>query len=80
MRRLLAAAALLALGGAVLALLQLAFAGRRGRLWEPVLAWASRRPGLTSALLFLLLLEAANTMQTLKRALELASAVAGRLL
>ena len=70
----------MALGAAVLAALQLAFAGRAGRLWRPVLRWAERWPGLTAALLFLLLLEAANTMQTLKRALELASALAGRLL
>ena len=70
----------MALGAAVLAALQLAFAGRGARLWRPVLGWAERWPGLTAALLFLLLLEAANTMQTLKRALELGSALAGRLL
>ena len=73
-------AAGMALGAAVLIALQLAFAGRAARLWQPVLGWAERRPGLSAALLFLLLVEAANTMQTLKRALELGSALAGRLL
>ncbi|MDQ4088084.1 MAG: phosphatase PAP2 family protein [Pseudomonadota bacterium] len=68
------------IGAAMLLLVQLAFAGRRAGLWEPVLRWASRFPGVTAAFLFLLLIEAANTMQTLKRGLEIASSVAGRLL
>ena len=68
------------IGGAVLLLLQLAFAGRRARFLEAVVGWTFRWPGLTAAFLFLLLLEAANTMQTLKRLLELASSVAGRLM
>lgn len=68
------------IGAGMLGTLQLALAGRRARLWQPLLGWADRRPGITAALLFLLLLEAANTMQTLKRALELASALGGRLL
>ena len=45
-----------------------------------MLGWTARHPGLTAALLFLLLLEAANTMQTLKRGLELVAGVAGHLL
>jgi membrane-associated phospholipid phosphatase len=68
------------IGAAILVLLQLGFAGRRSRFLEPVIAWTSRHSGLTAALLFLMLFEAANTMQTLKRVLELASAIAGRLL
>ena len=69
-----------AVGAAMLLLLQLAFAGRRARPLAPAVGWTERFPGLTAAFLFLLLLEAANTMQTAKRLMELASAVAGRLL
>ena len=69
-----------ALGAAVLLVLQFAFAGRRARPLAPLVGWSERFPGLTAALLFLLLLEAANTMQTAKRLLELGSALAGRLL
>ena len=67
-------------GAALLALLQLAFAGRRGRWLEPVVQWTGRYPGLTAGFLFLALLEAANTMQTLKRIFEIVAAVGGRLL
>ena len=69
-----------ALGAAVLFALQFAFAGRRARPLGPLVGWTERFPGLTAALLFLFLLEAANTMQTAKRLLELGSALAGRLL
>ena len=69
-----------AIGAVVLGLLQFAFAGRRARILEPAIAWTSRHSGLTAALLFLLLVEAANTMQTLKRVVEIVSALAGRLL
>lgn len=68
------------IGAAILVLLQWLFAGRRARLLEPVLGWTSRHAGITAGLLFLLLLEAANTMQTLKRSLELATGLAGHLL
>lgn len=68
------------IGAAVMLLLQLVFAGRRGRLLEPVVSWSYRWPGLGAALLFLLLLEAANTMQTLKRLMEIAASVAERLM
>ena len=68
------------LGATVLMALIFAFARREGRIWRAVLGWVERYPALTSALLFLMLVEAANTMQTLKRAMELASALAGRLL
>lgn len=66
-------------GAAVLGLLQLASA-RWPRPLAPAVGWSARFPALTAALLFLLLLEAANTMQTAKRATEVASAIAGRLL
>ena len=69
-----------AIGAAVLGLLQLAFAGRRARPLAAVVRWSERFPGLTAGLLFLMLLEAANTMQTAERAMEVASSVAGRLL
>lgn len=69
-----------AIGAAVLGLLQALFAGRRARRLDFVLGWTSRHPGLTAGLLFLLLVEAANTMQTLKRGLELASGLAGHVL
>lgn len=68
------------IGGAALALLQFVFNGRPERLWERVVGWTSRWPGLAAGLLFLILLEVANTMQTLKRLLEIASSIAGRLL
>lgn len=68
------------LGATVLLILVFALVGRRWRIWTVVLAWIERRPNLTAALLFLILLEAANTMQTLKRLMELASTLAGRLL
>lgn len=68
------------LGGAVLLAMVFALAGRRWRIWDFVLGWIERHPGLVAALLFVTLVEAANTMQTLKRAMELASALAGRLL
>ena len=69
-----------AIGAAVMLLLQLVFAGRRSRFLEPVVGWSLRWPGLTAALLFLALLEAANTMQTLKRLMEIAGSIAGRLM
>jgi undecaprenyl-diphosphatase len=69
-----------ALGAAVLLALIFALARRPWRIWDAVLGWIERRPGLTAALLFMILLEAANTMQTLKRVMELASTLAGRLL
>ena len=68
------------IGAFVLLMLQWLFAGRRARWLEPVLGWASRHTGITAGLLFLLLLEAANTMQTLKRGLELASGLMGHVL
>jgi len=68
-----------AIGAAMLAALQLAFAGRRGRWLDALVRLAGRWPGPTAALLFLALLEAANVMQTLKAGLELAAAMAGRL-
>lgn len=68
------------LGAVVLAAVQFAFAGRRGRIWTPVIGLTDRYPNMTAALLFLLLLEAANTMQTMKRLMELGGAIAGRLL
>ncbi|HEX8640008.1 MAG TPA: phosphatase PAP2 family protein [Allosphingosinicella sp.] len=68
------------LGAAVLLVVQFAFAGRRGRVLRPVVGWTFRYPGLAAALLFLALLEAANTMQTLKRAMEIGSSLAERLL
>jgi len=68
------------IGAALLLLLQWVFAGRRARWLEPVLGWSSRHAGITAGLLFLLLLEAANTMQTLKRGLELASGLIGHVL
>ena len=69
-----------AIGVLALAVLQFAFGGRRARWTEPVLAWTMRHSGLTAAVLFLLLLEAANTMQTLKRGLELAGGLVGHVL
>lgn len=68
------------LGAAVLALLQLAFAGRRSRLPARVVVWTERFPGLTAFLLFLVLLEAANSMATAKRLMELAATAVERLL
>lgn len=67
-------------GATALALLQFAFAGRRSRPLAPLIGWSERFPGVTAALLFLVLLEAANTMQTAKRVTELVSATAGRLI
>jgi membrane-associated phospholipid phosphatase len=69
-----------AIGAIVLGALQAVLAGRRARWADPVLAWTARHPGLTAAALFLLLLEAADTMQTLKRGLELAGGLVGHLL
>jgi membrane-associated phospholipid phosphatase len=68
------------IGAAVLLGLQFAFAGKRARWLAPVTGWAERFPGLTAALLFLVLLEAANSMQTAKRLLELVAAIVGRIL
>ncbi|HEV2866646.1 MAG TPA: phosphatase PAP2 family protein [Allosphingosinicella sp.] len=68
------------IGAAVLAVLQWTFSGRWARLWDPIVGWCARYPGIAGAALFLLLLEAANTMQTLKRTLEIVSALAGRVL
>jgi undecaprenyl-diphosphatase len=67
-------------GGAMLGALQFAFAGRRARLLNPLVRRAELYPGVTAALLFLALVEAANVMQTLKAVQELGSAMAGRLL
>jgi membrane-associated phospholipid phosphatase len=67
-------------GAAMLVALQLALGGRRARLLDPIMRLAAHYPGLTAALLFLALVEAANTMQTLKAVQELGSAIAGRLL
>jgi undecaprenyl-diphosphatase len=68
-----------AVGGALLLALQLAGRALR-RPIEGWLAAAGRAPGLTSAILFLLLIEAVGTMRTFERLRDLGGSVAERLL
>lgn len=69
-----------AVGAAMLALVQAAGHRWGRRLWEAGAAWSIRHEALAAALLFLALIEAGNTMSTLKRLAELAGATAARLL
>lgn len=68
------------IGAMLLMLLQLGGATVGRRPLGAVAGWAGRNPGISAGLLFLLLLEAALTMKTLKDGMELGVSVAGGLM
>ena len=69
----------LAIGGSVLLALQVVAARLLGRPVEAAAAWTMRRPALASAALFLILFEAANTLENLREVLRTGRRVAERL-
>lgn len=67
------------IGASILLLFHFVFRRWGGRLLDPATGWTLRWPGLTSALLFLILFEAASTLENARHAAATAKDAAERL-